>query len=211
MLPNASVRQQITFSDAKRAETAGAAQPCLMATAGACVSSTRPASVYSAGVPRLRHLGDGDLLCGDLPTAFQPHIGGVLVTGATGYVGGRLVPELLARWYRVRAMVRTDAPKHRASCDVVCRDDAIRRLIPFEPLSYSEAIARAMEREEQNRPHTLWSQSGPASTARLRVARDERGRKENRRHWWVINRGGLMGPRTAHEAAGKVNHVAVAS
>jgi uncharacterized protein YbjT (DUF2867 family) len=30
-----------------------------------------------------------------------------LVTGATGYVGGRLVPELLAAGYRVRVMVRT--------------------------------------------------------------------------------------------------------
>ena len=36
----------------------------------------------------------------------QPHIGKVLVTGATGYVGGRLVPELLARGYDVRVMVR---------------------------------------------------------------------------------------------------------
>ncbi len=30
----------------------------------------------------------------------------VLVTGATGYVGGRLVPELLARGHRVRVLVR---------------------------------------------------------------------------------------------------------
>lgn len=31
----------------------------------------------------------------------------ILVTGATGYVGGRLIPELLARGYRVRAMARS--------------------------------------------------------------------------------------------------------
>uniref|UniRef100_UPI0030ECCC92 NAD(P)H-binding protein n=1 Tax=Aquipuribacter hungaricus TaxID=545624 RepID=UPI0030ECCC92 len=30
----------------------------------------------------------------------------VLVTGVTGYVGGRLVPELLAAGYRVRALAR---------------------------------------------------------------------------------------------------------
>ncbi len=33
----------------------------------------------------------------------------VLVTGATGYIGGRLVPELLAAGHRVRVLVRTPA------------------------------------------------------------------------------------------------------
>jgi uncharacterized protein YbjT (DUF2867 family) len=39
-----------------------------------------------------------------------PEIGKVLVTGASGYVGGRLVNELLARGYRVRVMVRASSP-----------------------------------------------------------------------------------------------------
>ena len=30
----------------------------------------------------------------------------VLVTGATGYVGGRLIPRLLERGHRVRVLVR---------------------------------------------------------------------------------------------------------
>ena len=30
----------------------------------------------------------------------------ILVTGATGYIGGRLVPRLLADGYRVRCLVR---------------------------------------------------------------------------------------------------------
>ena len=30
----------------------------------------------------------------------------ILVTGATGYIGGRLIPELLEKGYSVRAFVR---------------------------------------------------------------------------------------------------------
>lgn len=44
--------------------------------------------------------------CDGLDSRPQPSIGTVLVTGATGYVGGLLVPELLARGYRVRILVR---------------------------------------------------------------------------------------------------------
>ncbi len=50
----------------------------------------------------------------------------VLVTGATGYIGGRLVPELLARGHRVRCGVRTPAKladrPWRADVDVVPLD-----------------------------------------------------------------------------------------
>ena len=37
-----------------------------------------------------------------------------LVTGATGYIGGRLVPELLRRGHQVRAMARKPAKLDRA-------------------------------------------------------------------------------------------------
>jgi uncharacterized protein YbjT (DUF2867 family) len=53
---------------------------------------------------------DEALFCHDLPTIPDPSIGTILVTGATGYIGGRLVPELLARGYRVRIMVREALP-----------------------------------------------------------------------------------------------------
>ena len=54
-----------------------------------------------------------DLFCHDLTSTPQPGIGKVLVTGATGYIGGRLVPELLARGYRVRVLVRSPSAEYQ--------------------------------------------------------------------------------------------------
>lgn len=48
----------------------------------------------------------------DLPTKFRPDIGRILITGASGYIGGRLVPELLARGYKVRVMVRGELAQY---------------------------------------------------------------------------------------------------
>ncbi|HAF29391.1 MAG TPA: DUF2867 domain-containing protein [Bacteroidales bacterium] len=45
--------------------------------------------------------------CADLNTIPRPEIGTVLVSGATGYIGGRLVQELISRGYKVRILVRT--------------------------------------------------------------------------------------------------------
>jgi len=56
-------------------------------------------------------LDTGYSFCEDLPTTPCPEIGKILVTGATGYIGGRLVPELLARGYDVRIMVRAVSPE----------------------------------------------------------------------------------------------------
>ncbi len=53
-----------------------------------------------------------DILYDDLPTQPDRGMGTVLVAGATGYIGGRLVPELLNRGYRVRVMVRAESPEH---------------------------------------------------------------------------------------------------
>ncbi|MHB1390956.1 MAG: SDR family oxidoreductase [Thermoleophilia bacterium] len=48
-------------------------------------------------------------MCEGLLTVPLTGAGTILVTGASGYVGGRLMTELLGRGYRVRAMVQTDA------------------------------------------------------------------------------------------------------
>ena len=54
-----------------------------------------------------------NLFCTDLPSKPRPEIGRILVSGASGYIGGRLVPELLARGYHVRVMVRADSPEYK--------------------------------------------------------------------------------------------------
>jgi uncharacterized protein YbjT (DUF2867 family) len=53
---------------------------------------------------------DHDLFCYNLPSKPLAGMGKVLVTGASGYIGGRLVPELLARGYKIRIMVRAPSP-----------------------------------------------------------------------------------------------------
>lgn len=54
----------------------------------------------------------GELFCTDLPSMPVPSLGKILVTGANGYIGGKLVPELLSRGYNVRIMVRGKLPRY---------------------------------------------------------------------------------------------------
>lgn len=48
--------------------------------------------------------------CYDLPLKPRPEIGKILVTGATGYIGGRLIRELMIRGYAIRVLVRSESP-----------------------------------------------------------------------------------------------------
>jgi len=52
-----------------------------------------------------------DLFCSDLQSNPQPEMGKILVTGANGYIGGRLIPELIARGYQVRILIRKESPE----------------------------------------------------------------------------------------------------
>jgi uncharacterized protein YbjT (DUF2867 family) len=44
----------------------------------------------------------------------RPEFGTVLVTGASGYIGGRIIDDILARGYRVRILIRGNAAHYQA-------------------------------------------------------------------------------------------------
>ncbi len=69
-----------------------------------------------------------DLFCHDLTSTPQPGIGKVLVTGATGYIGGRLVPELLAREYKVRVLARSPSPADCKKLNIYSQHPSRQRL-----------------------------------------------------------------------------------
>jgi uncharacterized protein YbjT (DUF2867 family) len=84
-----------------------------------------------------------EILCADLPTKPRPDCGTVLVAGGSGYIGGRLVPELIARGYQVRVMVRAESPEHAErwpEAEVVVADaldaDAVRRAMQGVEVAY---------------------------------------------------------------------------
>ena len=82
---------------------------------------------------------DNDIFCKDLPSQPRPEMGKILVTGATGYVGGRLVPELLSRGYQVRIMARAPSDEHKQrwpDSEIVIADaldqDSLRKALEGE-------------------------------------------------------------------------------
>jgi len=62
------------------------------------------------------------------------------------------------RFYAYCASILTPVPKPIIRClmeglknDVICLDESIKSFLPFEPISYRDALVKAMSREEQNR------------------------------------------------------------
>jgi hypothetical protein len=45
--------------------------------------------------------------------------------------------------------------------EVVCQDDSIKDYLPFETISFEQAVVRAMTREDQDRVFTRWSDAYP--------------------------------------------------
>ncbi|MCP4395872.1 MAG: SDR family oxidoreductase [bacterium] len=76
------------------------------------------------------------MYCQYLPTKPMPAMGKIIVTGATGYIGGQLVPELLARGYDVRVVVRAMSSEHQErwpGAEIVAADaldiDSLRNVL----------------------------------------------------------------------------------
>jgi uncharacterized protein YbjT (DUF2867 family) len=69
--------------------------------------------------------------------------------------------------------------------EVVCQGEGLRQLVPFEPLSYRQAIVKAMSREEQDGVRTRWSDAYPPAHE-LAVKLNELQRPPNyRARYWL--------------------------
>lgn len=75
-----------------------------------------------------------DRYCHDLPSSpLKNHK--VLVTGATGYIGGELIPELVARGYDVKVMVRSMQPEYKERWPSV--EICIADVLDYEQLAHA--------------------------------------------------------------------------
>ncbi len=126
-----------------------------------------------------------DLFCHDLTSTPRPGIGKVLVTGATGYIGGRLVPELLARGYQVRVLVRSPSPEYKErwpGAEIVIADalqqDTLKKALDGIHTAYYLIHSLYLGPEE-------FTAADIKAAANFRIAADEKGVKR------IIYLGGL--------------------
>ena len=103
----------------------------------------------------------------------------VLVTGATGYIGGRLVPRLLARGYQVRVLVRSPGklaavPWHDdvdiVAGDLADEDDARRACADVQTVFYlvhSMASGTDFEERELAMARTVAAAAAAAGVSRI--------------------------------------------
>jgi nucleoside-diphosphate-sugar epimerase len=101
----------------------------------------------------------------------------VLVTGATGYIGGRLVlrlvpvpvltPRLSSYWVHLVTPVPAVIARpliQELRNDVIVRDEIARRLFPrIKPLDHATAVRLALTNLETGRVETEWSDARASS------------------------------------------------
>ena len=122
--------------------------------------------------------GGQRLFCDDLETKPLPNDPLILVTGASGYVGGRLVTELLARGYRTRAMFRLPQVPHPRTwkgVEVVYADsrepDQLRQALRHVDVAYYLIHSLGVRRQDFETPDLVAASNFRAVAAECGVKR----------------------------------------
>ncbi len=91
----------------------------------------------------------------------------ILLTGANGYIGMRLLPLLLEAGHEVHCRVRNLVDSMKV--DVVARDERIQALVPRELIPYDEAVRLAFQHIEQQSVVSSWTDAVVSSRSALEL------------------------------------------